>query len=157
MAGSPCDTTCPTIRCLTADAPTDTNGVTYITFTGALAANPGVGVRDPSRKWGRDDSKIPVTINGVEIAGRLTTASLPNSYVLVIRNFDVVGGLGPCIPGEGESVDAADLAAFSWCLGGGPCPIFFQLDFNWDGVLSAQDVNLFFVHFGHNCTNPLNP
>ena len=157
VAGSPCDTLCPNVRCLTADAPTDTNGVTYITFTGALPANPGVGVRNPNRKWGHYDSKIPVRIGAVEIFGRLTTLSPANSYVLVIRNFDFVGGLSPCIPGEGESVDAADLAALVWCLGGGACPMFFQLDFNWDGVISPSDLNLFFSHFGHNCKFPLDP
>ena len=157
VAGSPCDTTCPNVQCLAADAPTDINGVTYITFTGALPANPGVGVRNPNRKWGHYDSKIPVRIKGVEIQGRLTTASLPNSYVLVIRNLDVVGGFPPCAPGEAESVDAADLAAFIFCLGGGPCPMFFQLDFNWDGVVNATDFNLLISHLGHNCTHPLDP
>jgi hypothetical protein len=157
VAGSPCDT-CPDVRCLSADAPTDINGVTYITFTGALPANPGVGVRDAHRKWGHYDSKIPVRIKGVEIFGRLTSASSPNSYVLVIRNFDIVGGFAsPCIPGEAESVDAADLAALIWCLGGAPCPMFFQLDFNWDGFLNSSDANLFFNHFNHNCHIPFNP
>jgi hypothetical protein len=157
IAGTPCDS-CPIVRCLSADAPTDINGVTYITFTGANPASPGVGVRDPNRKWGHYDSKIPVRIKGVEIFGRLTTGSLPNTYTLVIRNFDVVGGFAfPCIPGEAESVDAADWSAFLWCLGGGLCPMFYQLDFNWDGMLTAQDVNVFVNHFGHNCTNPFNP
>jgi hypothetical protein len=157
IAGTPCDS-CPIVRCLSADAPTDINGVTYITFTGANPASPGVGVRDPNRKWGHYDSKIPVRIKGVEIFGRLTTGSLPNTYSLVIRTFDVVGGFAfPCIPGEAESVDAADWSAFLWCLGGGFCPMFYQLDFNWDGMLTAPDVNVFVNHFGHNCTNPFNP
>jgi hypothetical protein len=157
IAGTPCDS-CPIVRCLSADAPTDINGVTYITFTGANPASPGVGVRDPNRKWGHYDSKIPVRIKGVEIFGRLTTVSLPNTYTLVIRNFDVVGGFAfPCVPGEAESVDAADWSAFLWCLGGGFCPMFYQLDFNWDGMLTAPDVNVFVNHFGHNCTNPFNP
>jgi hypothetical protein len=157
IAGTPCDT-CPIVQCLRADGPTDISGVTYITFTGALPAAPGVGFRDAHRKWGHYDSKIPVRIKGVEIFGRLTTLSLPNTYTLVIRNYDVVGGFGsPCVPGDAESVDAADMSAFVWCLGGNPCPMYFQMDFNWDGVLTALDLNLLLNHLGHNCTHPFNP
>ena len=159
FAGSPCDSSCPHIHCLWADAPTDINGVTYITFTGALAANPGVGVRDPHRKWGHNAPIIPVTIGGlggVELQGRLTSGSANGTYVLQIKNFDLVGGWGfPCIPGAGESVDASDLGAFSWCLG--VCPISEYMDFNWDGVVGPADLNIFIQHLGHNCTTPLDP
>ena len=43
------DPLCPDVRCIPADAPTDANGVTYITFTGATPGSPGLGTRDPSR------------------------------------------------------------------------------------------------------------
>lgn len=161
VAGSPCDTTCPHIECLAADAPTDINGVTYITFIGALSTNPGVGVRNPNHKWGHYGTipvrvKDPTSGSWVTLLGRLTTASANGSYVLQIKNLDVVGGIKlPCHPGEGESVDASDLAALAFCLGG--CPMAFWLDFDWNGTIGPSDVNLFLSHLGHNCTTPLNP
>src|SRR6266850_1232965 len=75
--------TCPDVRCVQADGPTDANGTTYITFTGGSPLTPGVGVRDPFRKWGHYDSnEIPVFVLGFKLLGRLTTADVNGSYVL---------------------------------------------------------------------------
>lgn len=156
VGGSPCDTTCIDVQCLAADAATDVNGVSYITLTGALPGAPGVGVRNPNRKWGHYDSKIPVTVNGIELEGRLTTASMNGTYVLQVKNYDIVGGLSvPCIPGDIESVDVSDLAALLFC--GPGCPYAFWVDFDWSGLIALPDINQLIAHFGHSCSKPLNP
>ena len=85
---------CPDVRTITADAPTDANGVTYITFTGSTPGSPGVGTRDPLRKWGHFDSELPVYVLGTKLQGRLTSASENGSYVLRIKNFDFTHTLG---------------------------------------------------------------
>src|SRR5262245_18769215 len=95
---------CPTAMCVQADGPTDVNGETYITFTGAG------GVRDPNRKWGHYDTVLPVFALGIEIPGRLTSASATPPYVLRIKNFDHVGGLG-AIVNQGETVTSVDFNA----------------------------------------------
>ena len=103
---------CPDVRCVQADAETDATGTTYITFTGSTPGQPGVGTRNPLRKWGHYDTKIPVFVLGFEIQGRLTTASANGTYTLQIKSYDHTGGLGTAL-NQGESVSSADFNAIA--------------------------------------------
>lgn len=146
---------CPTVRCLSADAPTDANGKTYITFAGSTPGSPGVATRNPDRKWGHYDSELPVYVMGYKIAGRLTTAAANGSYVLRIKNFDVVGGMDPN-PNRGERVTFADLNALANGLGGG-CGGAYWVDFNGDNLVTVFDLNLLMAHYSHDCRHPNDP
>lgn len=149
------DPICPDVRCIPADAPTDANGVTYITFTGATPGSPGVGTRDASRKWGHYDSELPVFASGFRLQGRLTSASVNGSYVLRIKNYDTMEGLGPDL-NEGEVVTAVDLAAVVGGLGISS-PISYWLDFDGSGSVASLDVNQVIAHMNHDCDTPNNP
>jgi len=139
---------------LAADAPTDQNGVAYVTFTGAAQGIPGIGVRDPIRKWGHYDSAIPVYVLGFALQGRLTETSPPGSFVLQIKNVDSEGGLDPAL-NEGERVTTEDIAPVQSEVKHGTYN--FWHDFDWDGVVSSADLNLVKAHRNHSCTKPLNP
>src|SRR6266850_8300471 len=115
---------CPDVRCIPADAPTDADGVAYITFTG-----PG-GVRDPARKWGHYDSELPVYVLGIKIPGRLTSDPGSGPYVLQIKNFDSTGGLGTAL-NSGEAVTSADFSAIANNLGANNALSFWR-DFDSD-------------------------
>jgi hypothetical protein len=141
-------------RGLVADAPTDIDGVTYLTFTGAAVANPGVGVRDPNRKWGHYDSLIPVFIEGLALQGRLTETSPPGSFALEIKNLDSVGGLA-AVMNQGERINSLDIAPVQADLGHGTYQ--FWHDFDWDGVVSSADLSFVKAHNNHNCASPQNP
>jgi hypothetical protein len=140
---------CPDVRCVPADAPTDANGVAYITFTG-----PG-GVRDPNRKWGHYDSDFPVYASGVRISGRLTSDSANGSYVLRIKNFDHVGGLLDIL-NQGETVTAGDLNGIISSLGVHNALSYWR-DFDSDGEVGVSDFNMAMWHFAHDCDSPNNP
>jgi len=56
---------CPDVRCIQADASTDSTGSTFITLLGATPGSPGVGTRDPYRKWGRYAGDVPIRALGV--------------------------------------------------------------------------------------------
>jgi len=140
---------CPDVRCVPADAPTDANGVAYITFTG-----PG-GVRDPNRKWGHYDSELPVYASGVRLSGRLTSSSTNGSYALRIKNFDHVGGLLGIL-NQGEAVTATDLNAVVNGLGVDNATSYW-LDFDSDGAVDISDYNMAAYHFSHDCDTPNNP
>ncbi len=137
---------CPDLRCLSADAPTDANGVAYITFTG-----PG-GIRDPNRKWGHYDSELPVFVSGVKISGRLTSGSANGSYVLRIKNFDHLGGLG-LVHNQGEIVDLLDINAIVNSLGKID-PLSYWKDLDGDGEVDIADYNMILFHFNHGCAIP---
>ena len=148
---------CPDVRCVQADADTDAAGVTYITFTGSTPGQPGVGTRNPARKWGHYDSRIPVYVLGIEIFGRPTTASVtPDSYVLRIKNYDVVGGLGAVL-NQGEAVTSADLNACTNLIGIPGNPRSWWCDFDNVGGFSPADFNLIATHTTHDCDTPTNP
>jgi hypothetical protein len=151
------DPPCPDLRCIPADAPTDANGVTYITFIGATPGSPGVGTRDPNRKWGHYDSELPVYAQGFKLSGRLTTASPNGSYILRIKNLDVMEGLGPDID-EGEAVTTADFSTILHHVGmSSGSPLLYWLDFNSDGIVTITDFNLLVGHINHDCDTPNNP
>jgi len=65
-------------------------------------------VRDPARKWGHYDSELPVAVIGVTLSGCLTTTSALGSYVLRIKNLDLVDGL-EATQDAGEYVSFRDL------------------------------------------------
>lgn len=146
---------CPDVRCLQADAPTDANGTTYITFTGANSANPGVGVRDATRKWGHYDTELPVYVLGFKLLGRLTTASANGSYTLRIKNFDVTAGLGATL-NQGEQVTILDLNTLTANINKSNV-ITYWLDYNNSATVTILDFNLFTPHLNHTCTAPNNP
>jgi len=149
------DPVCPDVRCIQADAPTDVNGVTYITFTGSTPGNPGVATRDPNRKWGHYDSELPVYALGFKLQGRLTTVSANGTYVLQIKNLDSMEGLGTEL-NESEAVTTADFTAVARHIGL-TSPISYWLDFDGNGLVGSTDFNLINTHYGHDCDTPNNP
>jgi hypothetical protein len=140
---------CPDVRCLSADAPTDASGTTYITFAGASSSNPGVTLRDPNRKWGHYDAELPVYVLGFKISGRLTTASMNGTYILRIKNYDVAGGTGPQL-NQGEAVTGIDFNAMVANFGK-QNPITYWLDYNNSNSVTGIDFNALVGHLGHNC------
>jgi len=137
---------CPDVQCIPADAPTDANGVAYITFKG-----PG-GIRDPGRKWGHYDSELPVLVSGYKIPGRLTSNSSSGSYILRIKNLDSVGGL-LAMPNAGERVTALDVNPVITNLGSSSGSIYW-FDFDSDGVVGLPDYNMITWHNNHRCDFP---
>lgn len=146
---------CPDVRCVQADAETDGTGTTYITFTGSTPGSPGVGTRNPARKWGHYDTKIPVYVLGFEILGRLTTASAANTYTLQIKNYDHTGGLGTAL-NQGSSVTSADFNAIANNIGVVNAVTWWR-DFDSAGGIGASDFNLIATHTTHDCDTPNNP
>jgi len=146
---------CPDVRCIAADAPTDASGVTYITFAGATPGSPGVATRDPNRKWGHYDSELPVLVLGYKISGRLTSASANGTYVLRIKNFDYVGGLGAVL-NQGEAVNALDFNGVASSLGVNNALSYWK-DFDGDGEVGVADLNMIIWHLFHNCGTPNSP
>jgi hypothetical protein len=149
------DPVCPDLRCIMADAPTDVNGVTYITFLGSTSGSPGVATRDPNRKWGHYDSELPVYALGFKLSGRLTTASANGTYVLRIKNLDFMEGLGAEL-NESEAVTNADYTAMARSIGLSS-PISYWLDLDGNGVVGTADFNLVNGHYGHDCDTPNSP
>jgi hypothetical protein len=149
------DPVCPDLRCISADAPTDANGVTYITFLGATPGSPGVATRNPNRKWGHYDSELPVFALGFKLSGRLTTGSANGTYVLRIKNVDFMEGLGAEL-NESEAVTAADFTAMAWHISI-TSPISYWLDLDGNGLVGTSDFNIVVTHLGHDCDTPNNP
>lgn len=147
---------CPEVTCIPADAPTDGNGTTYITFAGSTPGSPGVATRDPSRKWGHFDSHIPVYVMGLPIQGRLTTASANGSYLLRIRNLDVVDGVS-AKANRGALVNNLDLNAVTNSLSDNSCGLAYWMDFNGIGGFNGLDLNMLLAHLGHGCNTPNSP
>jgi hypothetical protein len=147
---------CPDVRFVTADAPTDANGVTFITFLGSTPGNPGFATRDTTRKWGHYDSKLPVYAMGKELAGRLTTASPNGSYVLQIKNMDTQLGMGTGL-NQGEVVNSADINPVQARVGQSDSanPINWWYDFDSNGLINSLDLNLVKAHNNDTCHSPL--
>jgi len=150
---------CPDVRRITADGPTDPEGHAYITFQGASAI-PGVGERDPSRKWGHYDSRIPVIVersDGIplRLSGRLAPGDAPDSYVLRIKNFDLSGGLGAML-NQGETTSLIDINSVISGIGKHD-DLSYWRDFDGDGCVGSADFNMILFHLNHHCSVPLNP
>lgn len=150
---------CPDVRRMKADAPTDAAGTTYITFGGSSA--PGVYARDPGIKWGHFDFEIPVYVglppcNPILLKGKFTSAAALGSYALRIKNTDVVGGLAAVL-NQGEAVTVSDFNTCVACAGGGGGIFCYWCDLDWSGAIGAADLNIVTSHFGHNCQTPLSP
>ncbi|HMI30643.1 MAG TPA: hypothetical protein VK527_02820, partial [Candidatus Limnocylindrales bacterium] len=103
---------CPDVRCIFADAPTDQDGVTYITWLGSSWENPGVAQRDPSVKWGGYAGDIPLYVLGFKLQGRLTSDSPPGSYTAHVKSLDHVGGRTTA-PNQGELISFVDISPVS--------------------------------------------
>lgn len=146
---------CPDVRCVSADAETDASGTTYITFTGATPGSPGIGTRNPLRKWGHYDTAIPVYALGFAIQGRLTSGGAPNSYTLRIKNFDHTGGLGTAM-NQGESVTSTDFNVIANNIGVNNALSYWR-DFDSVGGVGSTDFNAISNHTTHDCDTPLNP
>ena len=148
---------CPDLRYLYADAPTDANGVTFITFRGASSSNPGVAVRDPSRKWGHYDSDLPVYAAGFRLDGRLTSGDTNGSYALRIKSMDVVGGLGAAWPADANTGEWVDLGDFNTVANGigDTGPLSYWKDLDSSGSVDNADFNLVVGHYDHRCSTPL--
>jgi len=149
---------CPDVRTIEADAPTDVNGMTYITFQGSTPGNPGVATRDPSRKWGHYDTEIPVYVLGTQLQGRLTTGSANGTYKLQIKNLDILDGLGTGL-NVGEAVTSADyndVTAHNNQADSVDSNNWWR-DFDNSGGINSIDVNFVGAHVNHGCNSPNNP
>lgn len=146
---------CPDVRCVAADAPTDAQGTTYITFAGADVNTPGVTLRNGNRKWGHYDTTLPVYVLGFQIQGRLTTGSLNGTYTLRIKNFDWTGGLG-AVFNQGESVTATDFNGVANGIGVNNAVSYWR-DFDSSGAVATADFNIISQHVTHDCDTPNNP
>lgn len=146
---------CPDVRCVAADAPTDAAGTTYITFTGANVATPGVGVRNAGRKWGHYDTELPVYVLGFKLSGRLTTGSANGTYTLRIKNFDWTGGLGT-VNNVGETVTITDLNGVSNGINQNNIFSYWK-DYDGSGAVTVTDLNIIAPHLNHDCDSPNNP
>lgn len=144
---------CPDVRCVAADAPTDANGATFITFTGADVNNPGVSLRNVNRKWGHYDTELPVYVLGFKLSGRLTSASANGTYTLRIKNVDWTGGLGTT-NNQGETVTVADYNGIANGINVNNA-ISYWKDFDGSGGVTNADLNILTNHLNHNCSTPL--
>jgi hypothetical protein len=142
-----------------ADAPTDAQGTTYITFTGADRSVPGVGQAYPNnnrnRKWGHYDSDLPVYVVGFRLSGRMTTGSANGTYTLRIKNMDWTGGLGTAL-NQGEAVTVADFNGIANGIGIENA-ISYWKDFDSLNGVTATDLNIITSHLNHDCDTPANP
>jgi len=146
---------CPDVRCVQADAETDATGTTYITFTGSTPGSPGVGTRNPLRKWGHYDTKIPLFVLGFEIQGKLTSAVGAPAYTLQIKNYDHTGGLGTAL-NQGTAVTSADFNAIANSIGVNNALTWWR-DFDSVGGIASSDYNQISQHTTHDCDTPNNP
>lgn len=151
IANSTWNTTplCPDVRCVAADAPTDANGTTYITFGGADVNTPGVFVRSSNRKWGHYDTTLPVYVLGFQLQGRITSASANGTYTLRIKSYDLTGGLA-AVANQGETVTSADYNLVSNNINGTGIGSYWR-DFDSSGAVTSTDLNPVNTHFNHNC------
>ncbi len=141
---------CPDVRCVQADAPTDLSGTTYITWIGSTPGSPGVGTRDPLRKWGGWAGDLPVFVLGIQIHGKLTSGSPLGSYTAHVKSLDFT----PFAPSEnqGELVNSLDIAAVQGAIGGA---YQYKLDFDNNGVVNSVDLSFIKGHNLHRCNSPI--
>lgn len=147
---------CPDLKCVTADAATNANGETFITFAGADPLVPGVTLRNSNRKWGHYDFELPVYVLGFKLSGKLTSGSAIGTYLLRIKNFDSTGGLLGSHPGDdnvGEWVDPGDFNVIANGIGSSNVFSYWR-DFDSDGDVGPSDFNIITAHATHNCDTP---
>jgi hypothetical protein len=142
---------CPDVRCIFADAPTDQDGTTYITWLGSTRSSPGVALRDPSVKWGGYAGDIPVLVLGLKLQGRLTTDSAPGSYTAHVKSLDHVGG-GTTAANQGELVNSLDISPVQAAVG---MAYKYQMDFDNNGVVNSIDLSFIKAHNNHKCDFPI--
>jgi hypothetical protein len=142
---------CPDVRCIFADAPTDSDGVTYITWLGSTWSAPGVAQRNPSVKWGGYAGDIPVLVLGFLLQGRLTSTSAPGSYTAHVKSLDMVGGMTTA-PDQGELVNSLDANLVQGAVAG---PYKYNADFDNNGIVNAIDLNFIKAHLNHRCNSPI--
>jgi len=148
---------CPNLQIINADAPTDANGVTYITFAGSTPGSPGVATRDPNRKWGHYDSILSVFLlpTGAVLNEKLTPTSAIGTYTLRIKSFDHFGGLA-AVMDQGEKVDISDYNTVANNLGVNNALSYWR-DFDSNGVVDGTDLNMLVAHYNHDCGSPNSP
>jgi len=153
---------CPDIRCVQADAPTDVNGVAYITWIGHAASdppgvvtNPAVS-RDPFRKWGGYAGDIPVIVMGVQLQGKLAetgTGNVLGSYTAHVKSVDFIGGR-TTVMNQGELVNSLDVNPVQVASLPGQ-PYKYNIDFDNNGIVNSIDLNFIKAHNNHKCNFPL--
>jgi len=141
---------CPDVRCVQADAATDASGVTYITWIGSTPGQPGIGTRDPFRKWGGYAGDIPVMVLGFKLQGKLTSASALGSYTAHVKSLDHVGGRTTAL-NQGELVNTLDINPVQGAIG---TPYKYQMDFDNNGIVNTIDLNFIKGHNNHKCNFP---
>ena len=141
---------CPDIRCVQADAATDATGTTYITWIGATPGSPGVGTRDPFRKWGGYAGSIPVVVLGFQLQGKLTTGGVLGSYTAHVKSLDFVGGRTTA-PNQGELVNSLDISPVQAAIGHA---YQYLMDFDNNGIVNSIDLSFIKAHNNHKCNFP---
>ena len=141
---------CPDVHCIYADAPTDQNGVTYITWLGSTWSNPGVAARDPLVKWGGYAGDLPLYVLGFKFQGKLTSTSPLGSYTAHVKSMDMVGGRTTA-PNQGELVNTLDINYVQGAIGG---PYQYNADFDNNGFVNTLDLNFIKGHNNHKCNFP---
>jgi len=141
---------CPDVRCVQADAPTDANGVAYITWIGSTPGSPGVGTRDPFRKWGGYAGNIPVMVLGFQLQGKLTSAWALGSYTAHVKSLDFVGGRTTAT-NQGELVNSLDVAPVQAAIGHA---YQYHMDFDNNGIVNSIDLSFIKAHNNHKCNSP---
>jgi hypothetical protein len=156
---------CPDVRCVQADAATDLNGETYITWIGHAASDPpGVVTnqalsRDPlTRKWGGYAGDIPVRVMFAGLPyfllGRLTSMSPNGTYTAHVKDLDSYPRVGGAVLNQGELVSSLDIAPVQAAL---TSPYVYHLDFDNNGVVNSLDMALIRAHNTHRCNSPMSP
>jgi hypothetical protein len=141
---------CPNVHCIHADAPTDQDGVTYVTWLGSTYSNPGVALRDPSVKWGGYAGDLPLYVLGFLLQGRLTSTSPPGSYTAHVKSMDTMGGRTTA-PDQGELVNSLDINPVQGATG---TSYKYNFDFDNNGTVNSLDLNLIKSHNNHKCNYP---
>jgi hypothetical protein len=147
---------CPDVRCVQADAPTDANGVTYITWLGSTPGSPGVATRDPLRKWGGYAGDIPVMVLGVKLQGKLASSgsrAILGNYTAHVKSVDFIGGRTAQL-NQGELVNLLDLTPVQAAVVPGR-PYVYKIDFDNNGTVNSIDLNFIKAHFNHRCNSPI--
>ncbi len=141
---------CPDVRCLQADAPTDANGVTYLTWIGGNPSLPGTELRNPFHKWGQYAGDVPVMVLGFKLQGKIDSAAPLGSYTAHVKNLDNQGGRGTA-PNQGEQVNSLDIAPVQAAIG---APYKYSLDFDNNGTINSIDLSFIKAHNTHKCNFP---